>query len=121
MMGTSCQGHIIKLAWEMVCGLETNLPVKVNFIKKITSKLSGLEIVCKSMDNFEHGKLWIISEIYNEEKLNISLINIGDTINFECDDGFDMDGLSLLECLEDGVLSDLPPICQPVPCSTPPM
>ena len=89
--------------------------------KLIRLKLPGLEIVCKSINNFEHGKLWIISEIYNEAKLNISLINIGDTINFECDDGFDMDGLSLLECLEDGVLSDLPPICQPVPCSTPPM
>ena len=65
--------------------------------------------------------MWTISEIYSEEKSNHSTINIGDTINFECDDGFEMDGLPLLECLEDGILSDLQPICQPVPCSTPPM
>merc|ERR1719318_856068 len=77
-------------------------------------KPSCEEIVCKSIDNFEHGRLWIVSEIYNEAKLKNSMINIGDTINFECDDGFEMDGPSLLECLEDGVLSELPPICQPV-------
>ena len=63
----------------------------------------------------------VSKHIDNMEKSDTSMLSIGDTLTFTCYDGYEMDGLSILECLEDGSLSDLPPICQPIPCSTPPM
>ena len=119
-MGTNYQGRTTKHAWEVGCGPGRGHCVKVSEHNAHQINKTYVEIVCKNVGNFENGKSWIISETFNEDT-NSSVINIGDTVNFECEDGFEMDGIPVLECLEDGILSELPPICQPVPCSTPPM
>ena len=48
-------------------------------------------------------------------------VRVGQSLAFTCNSGYEMDGLPSLECLEDGTWSDLPPTCQPVPCSQPPV
>ena len=52
---------------------------------------------------------------------NSSSARIEEKIGFSCEEGFELDGLDELECLEDGSWSDIPPICQPLPCSKPPV
>ena len=68
------------------------------------------EVTCDAADAPEHGSVTRDTEL-----------RVGDVIQFSCDEGFTLDGASRLSCLEDGSLSDSRPICQPVPCSLPPM
>ena len=72
---------------------------------------SCAEVTCDADAVLEHGAA---SRAGSE-------LRVGDIINFSCDEGFTLDGASSLKCLEDGSMSDSPPICQPVPCSLPPM
>jgi hypothetical protein len=45
-----------------------------------------------------------------------SSLRAGEVIRFSCEAGFELDGLELLDCMEDGTWSDIPPLCQPIPC-----
>ena len=40
---------------------------------------------------------------------------------FNCQEGFDLEGPAEVDCTESGELSVDPPVCQPQPCHTPPM
>ena len=109
-------------------GQTLNLNVKVD--KKYTQKLKKnlfkiedpchpcnkfcLEIRCQVPKRFLNGNFTLESKDLISAKIEEKII-------FECEDGFDLDGLESLECLEDGTWSDIPPICQPIPCTKPPM
>ena len=84
-----------------------------------------LEIRCKVPSKFHHGSFNLAKDQSSRSSSSGSSTEgsskIGGRLKFSCDKGFNIDGLEELECLEDGSWSDLPPICQPDPCSHPPM
>jgi Sushi repeat (SCR repeat) len=47
-------------------------------------------------------------------------LRVGEAVTFRCEAGYELDGVERLDCLEDGTWSDIPPVCQPVPCTQPP-
>jgi Sushi repeat (SCR repeat) len=47
-------------------------------------------------------------------------LRVGEAVTFRCETGYELDGVERLDCLEDGTWSDIPPVCQPVPCTQPP-
>ena len=48
-------------------------------------------------------------------------LRVGEAVRFSCEAGYELDGVERLDCLEDGTWSDIPPICQPLPCTQPPV
>lgn len=69
------------------------------------------QIKCMHNGKFEHGKM----EEYKTQ------INIGDRLKFTCNEGYTLDGPAEIVCQVNGTFSDNQPLCQPVPCSLPPM
>ena len=85
----------------------------IYFEKSNMRKSLFSEIMCSIPESVEHGK--VVSSVIDSD------VKVSQTVSFECASGFEMDGLETLECLEDGTWSDLPPTCQPVPCTQPPV
>ena len=77
-----------------------------------------VEVTCDAGEDLEHGS---VSRVSPARGVVGTELRVGEVIQFSCDEGFTLDGASRLSCLEDGSLSDSQPICQPVPCSLPPM
>ena len=77
-----------------------------------------VEVTCDAGEELEHGS---VSRVSLVRGVIDSELRVGDVIQFSCDEGFTLDGASKLSCLEDGSLSDSHPICQPGPCSLPPV
>ena len=71
------------------------------------------EVTCGYEGEFQHGQRTVMSGGKD--------IKIGDKVSFKCDEGFTLDGADIVECQDDGSFSESQPICQPVPCSLPPM
>ena len=80
--------------------------------------MSFLEIRCKLPTQFANGKYKMRNRVLPSSGTSVK---VGSRLVFTCNTGFYMDGQRSLECLEDGTWSDLIPICQPAPCSEPPM
>ena len=74
------------------------------------------EIMCSLGDRFDHGV-----QLVNGRETDSGLLKIGDVVQYKCEKGFTLDGVRRVQCLEDGTLSHDQPICQPVPCTLPPM
>ena len=108
-------------------GPEKDLYVKVSSFKLKNYNLIIifyiiLEIVCDKMTPFENGKRYLLSR--DSSKLLLkkkAILHVGNTVEFECEEGFTLDGPAEVQCLEDGSLSEEEPICQPIPCTLAPM
>ena len=77
---------------------------------------SCTEIMCRIKEPFENGKM-----ITSPRNTNEFLYRVGEAVKYQCDEGFTLDGPAKVQCRQDGSWSDNQPICQPVPCSLPPM
>ena len=82
-----------------------------------------LEIVCDNIAQLKNGNMYLLSQD-SWKKIILktqTILHVGDMLEYECEEGFTLDGQAQVECLKDGTLSQSQPICQPVPCSQAPM
>ncbi|XP_076346234.1 sushi, von Willebrand factor type A, EGF and pentraxin domain-containing protein 1-like isoform X1 [Tachypleus tridentatus] len=68
------------------------------------------QILCKNPDQLENGIVVIHKDKYIP----------GDYIQFQCDEGFRLQGVSTLKCQENGKWNGAIPVCQPKSCESPP-
>nr|XP_042895666.1 sushi, von Willebrand factor type A, EGF and pentraxin domain-containing protein 1 isoform X2 [Parasteatoda tepidariorum] len=82
---------------------------------QVDNKWSGTaprceEIVCEAPKTIENGEVIALQNQYR----------LGHRIQFHCDDGYRLDGLSTLTCSSRGLWNDSLPMCQPRSCESPP-
>ena len=85
-------------------------------------KFVFLEIVCDNIAPFKNGNMYRLSQDSWKQILKTgAILQVGDRVIYECEEGFTRDGQAEVECLKDGTLSQEQPICQPITCSMAPM
>lgn len=68
------------------------------------------EILCTPPESIENGEVLVVHKKYRS----------GHRIQFQCDDGYKLDGHSTLTCSSNGQWNDSVPMCQPRSCESPP-
>ena len=76
-----------------------------------------LEIRCEAPRSLKNGQVRLPEDGGEGGRS----LRVAEAVWFSCEAGYELDGVERLDCLEDGTWSDIPPICQPVPCTQPPL
>ena len=97
----------------------SNIKVTSSHIKKLSSHVL-IEIRCEAPQQLKNGRVLLPEDGGGGEEDGGSL-RVGEVVRFACEASYEVDGLESLECLEDGTWSDIPPLCQPLPCNQPPL
>ena len=89
-------------------------------VHHFSSSLFSPEVTCTPVSDPEHGTA-IVTTRRGRVLASNAAIPINAEVTFSCAKGYQLEGLSLVHCLKEGRLSGDPPICQPLPCVSPPV
>lgn len=76
---------------------------------------------CEVLEPPANGRMRSLLESDDAQWNNHTLLRYGHQVEVECDAGFQLNGSSILTCLEDGQWDDIVPICHPTGCKNPPL
>ena len=84
------------------------------------SQIFSSEVTCTPVSDPEHGTA-IVTTRRGRVLASDAAIPINAEVTFSCAKGYQLEGLGLVHCMKEGRLSGNPPICQPLPCVSPPV
>ena len=84
------------------------------------SHIFSPEVTCTPVSDPEHGTAMVTTR-RGRVLASDAAIPINAEVTFSCAKGYQLEGLGLVHCTKEGRLSGDLPICQPLPCVSPPV
>jgi hypothetical protein len=93
-----------------------------SFTLLLVFKLLDTGKTCEALDPPANGKVRSLLLESGDAHMNGSIVlQYGHQVDVDCDVGFQLQGASILTCLEDGRWDDAIPFCHPIGCKNPPL
>lgn len=85
-------------------------------------KLFDIGKICEALEPPANGRVRSLLLDSGDAQWNDNiLLQYGHQVEVECDVGFQLEGASILTCLEDGQWDETVPFCRPIGCKSPPL